>query len=327
MNKPVDLKILQLNVKMLSALIFNIKQNKRALLIPNGIKHSFRDADIVCINELFEDDAEKIFDKTMKKHGWIHISKKVGDIDEVKKLGQNLINLGKCELDVLLGARKKCKNILNQADDGGVKIYSKHKIISQKLIIFKRRESSDAFAQKGAVRITIMKNRQKINIIATHLQSGFKKPKVLSAKLAQFKQIRKELIDEISDNEPIFIVGDFNLSPIEQPILFKGVLKDLKSKRLNGPFRGTTSTNFDDGIGKDNNENRMLDHVIFVENKVRIKGTYAIKTLKTKAYRLPNNQQQIRIGKIPLVGDFIGETKEIIASIEKFGKDFIEFFY
>jgi len=172
-EKITNIQILNFNVKMLSSLAVNVRGDDRARRIPKEIKKKFPDIDFLVVEELFEETSEKIFDRGMKANGFPFKSKKVGKVKGLKQLAKNVVSRATCEIEKLHDRKKKCTGqILKGIEDGGVKIYSKHRIISQEQTIFEKGSKEDEFARKGAVRITVMKNGQKIHLIGTHTQSA-----------------------------------------------------------------------------------------------------------------------------------------------------------
>lgn len=285
------LNIVNYNVKMISTIVFDDKQFERAALIPAAIRQAFPATEIVAMEELFDDDAEQIMDTHMSSIGLPHRSQKVGS---------NFIE----------------RSLHGRIDDGGIKIYSKYPILSQEQTIFRQGSTEDGIAAKGAVRITIVKEGQKINIIATHTQSGKNEPQ-FSQKISQFRQIRTDLLDNLPEDEPILIAGDFNLDPIGQGAAFTNVLGILKSKRLEGPLVGSTSTDFNNGTV--DTENRLLDHVIFVENQVPVSGVYQIGRLRREeGYRLKTDMRKNIPGAIAnlVTGGLVGTIQEAAGEVE-----------
>ena len=252
-NGKTSINIMSYNLKMLSSVILDLVQSKRAGWIPDEIMKRHPEIEILVCQELFDEPAEKVLDKGMKKNGFTHISKKVGSgtggVDDLLSFGVGQIS----------GSKKQ-----NKIEDGGVKIYSKYPIISQEEIVYSVGNKADAIAKKGAVRIVIEKDGVRMNIIGTHLQSGR-----LTASLDTKRVQLDELADFMkkSEGEPTFVFGDMNMDYYALQDFLVENLRKHKLKIMGQPVGFTSNTDFGQ-----NNDN-WLDYCFTpITNDINLEG-------------------------------------------------------
>ena len=295
-------KLMTYNVKMFSNYIFDDAQKERAHMIPTEINKIDPELDCIIITELFNEKAEKIMDKQMKKYGYKHRSKKVGtswwDIFKLK------------------------------IEDGGVKIYSKYPIIEQEILTYNNSSAEEKLSGKGCLYTKIDKYGKNFNIIATHLQSGRTEEKI-KTRIKQIEEM-KDFIDKlkITFDEPIFIAGDFNIDKTRQKELLQNTLNILEANPLEvhvDSLGDTSNTDFSTREihnNKKKSHHKWLDHIFYMSRyknpeesnmkSVRIKkdGGYLIKTeIGEKMFKFKKYGDYIRIYDLSnhhgLIGEFL----------------------
>jgi len=160
------------------------KKNVRAQLIPNALPES----DIVVFNEAFCHIARPILLETMKEHGYIYETPIVGHL------------VGKFQTKFL---------------DSGVVIVSKYPILETDGFRFGGVcKGDDSLADKGVIYASILKEGRKIHVFASHTQA-WTTDVAVKTRQDQFHMMRN-FVDEksIPSNEPVFIVGDFNVNKL-----------------------------------------------------------------------------------------------------------------
>lgn len=174
--KSTTLSILQYNIKMFPKYIQNLRNHYRAKEIARRINQL--SPDIVSLNELFDDEEVKTFQQMLSGYGHSH---RVGE-----------------ETNVFTG----------KFISGGAMLFSKYPIIEQDSTIYRHGSGEDAYANKGAVRIKIMKDGIPINIVSSHFQSG-RTQKAFDTKETQWKNLNNKLLGD--NSVPTIIVGDLNI--------------------------------------------------------------------------------------------------------------------
>jgi len=140
-------------------------------------------------------------------------SQKVSELEDFPYQTPRLGNdCGDSKFDTMIG----CKQILL---NGGVKILSKFPILSTDGLVFSHRMNGDQLVNKGALRVRLRAPESGVvfNVIGTHMQStdtAYQKCN-MEEKEVRKRQIR-EILDwirslKISEDEAVFIAGDFNV--------------------------------------------------------------------------------------------------------------------
>ena len=209
----LSLKVLQYNIFCRPRIISDDAQLERAGSIPNAIddinSETKTPVDVVTICECFDDNCEKVLVAGMNKIGFYYHTDTIGEYP-----------------------MKKCFSAVGpKLCNGGVKIFSRHKIINIKTKIFATNEISgtDSLASKGVIYAKIMKMVPHTNadgklehvpeyfhVFATHLQA-WNTEKAQNNRMKELTDIRKFIEDlkftgVIKLNEPIIISGDFNIN-------------------------------------------------------------------------------------------------------------------
>ena len=249
----VTLNIMSYNLKMLSSIILKLRQSARAEWIPDEIMARHPEIEVLVVQELFDEPAETVLDKGMKRNGFKYISKKVGG------------SFGKIQTFTDATSDINFKDPgKSKIEDGGVKIYSKYPIVNEKEVIYSEGVKEDVIARKGAVRITIIKDGVRINVIGTHLQSG----RIESAKeIKKIQFVELMSLTKHIENEPIFIFGDFNLDYYDLRDLLEELLKKHNLRIMGTPVGFTSNTDF----GK-NNENWLDYGLTPINDNIQIGG-------------------------------------------------------
>lgn len=103
-------------------------------------------------------------------------------------------------------------------ENGGIMLFSQHPIVEEEHQNFGGLcDGSDCFCCKGVVYAKVIKDQAfPLNVFATHLQA-WDNPHNIHTRLSQVKKI-KEFIDKIkiSNNEPVTLIGDFNIDRNDQ---------------------------------------------------------------------------------------------------------------
>ena len=161
--------------------LFKDSQIKRAKMIPDAINNTNKDLDIIVLQELFDTKSKKIVDDKMEKYFPYR----------TEVVGKNPLSSG---------------TLVN----GGIRIYSKHKILDSKYEIFNNGIEEDKISGKGIVYAKINKGGLNIHVFGTHLQSGIGKEKD-GAKKEQMMAISQMMEDlNIPENDIVFVAGDLN---------------------------------------------------------------------------------------------------------------------
>jgi hypothetical protein len=286
------LEIMNYNIKMLNPLIFQLLSSKRAEWIPRELARRHPNNEVIIFNELFDNDAEKIFDTEMRKLGYKSSHKVSEDFfgDNIKKAFSGKFDDMKIE-------------------NGGVKIYSKYKIEKQEQTTYEDSSKEDALAGKGAVSIRIRKNGIPIHIIGTHLQSG-RKGNMIEDKKKQVTQLTEKLIND--DKEITIVGGDMNVDKFSQKTLLNGILEDngLKEFKGGGFTTGTDFTIVSGGA-------KQLDHFFYKPSeRFDINGTIEV----VKDMRIDNGYWKPKEERIKYGDKALEVVEDIGEGFEDLGK-------
>lgn len=237
-----SLVIMSYNVFCRDSLLFKDAQDDRAKLIPEAINKYSKSIDCVIIQEIFDESAEKILDKEMKKYNFKYKSQKIA-------------------AEVFTKCFCLTKRII---EDGGVKIYSKYPIIFDSYITFNNGIGEDKLAGKGVVYAKINKNDNIYHIFGTHLQaSGGKKG--LEIRYNQMKQIRIYVESfDIPEEEVVILGGDLNLNSLSKKKILKKAEKISNFKNI--PLDMDTFIPEINEMQKrhlsENQKQNLLDHIL-----------------------------------------------------------------
>lgn len=200
----MTLNVVTYNIYCRQKLLFSDAQKTRCKLIPKALYDFNNNIDVILVQEIFEESAERKLDKEMKKYGFIHKSRKVGACTFLK-----------------------CKCFCGRIEDGGIKTYSKHPIVDQDEHVYENYEG-DGIAQKGCLWTKIEKEGKFYNLFNTHLEAGASEIDT-DTRLAQCQEIADFIKDlNIDENEPVILGGDMNIDVRSQ--VFRQVENILRMK-------------------------------------------------------------------------------------------------
>ena len=297
-------------------------QNIRASLIPCalGKLDSLNDLDVVAFQELIDPISTNTILTRMYDLGWKYVSNKL---------------------------RPTYHFPCTKLGGGGVVILSKYPIVKEAYHIFENAcDGYDCLSAKGVVYCRVIKANTVFNIISTHLQAWDTKH-AQDIRIKQVMQIHNFIkILHIPKNEPMILVGDFNVdyhNTLDSEFLYK-IMKFQKVKLspstykfsvdpFNNVFVGNddinmyTSNMFPNGCAKEYYKSMkciccphvLLDHVAYsIDHLNPIQSSMTIQRLKTNR----KIQVQLNFGtKIctndlsdhyPVIGVFTFEKKKHI---------------
>lgn len=211
--------------------------------------------------------------------------KNTGKIQRAEKIGHSLQN---SDYDVIVfqeafhqGARKKLKNLLENnfpymagpanrqtfslRTNSGLWILSKHPIEFSQEIKFNTKSGVDAFSRKGVLLAQICVKGQRIQIIATHLQSSGEN----WLKESQCVELTHKITDVYKiEGVPQIICGDFNID-MASKLQYNKMLKildahdsDISSKQQFSFDRLNNDLN-----RNDNQKQVLIDYVLIRKNQ------------------------------------------------------------
>lgn len=214
--------------------------------------------------------------------------KNTGKLERAEKIGQNLLN---SDYDIIVfqeafhnGARKKIKKALQDTypymagpanrqtfslrTNSGLWILSKHPIEFSQEIKFKTKSGIDAFSRKGALMAQMCVNGQRIQIIATHLQSSGEN----WLKESQCVELTHRITDFYKiENVPQIICGDFNIEK-DASVQYNNMLKILDAHDFE--ISGSQKFSFDrlnnDLHTEISKKQDLIDYVLIRKNKSNI---------------------------------------------------------
>jgi endonuclease/exonuclease/phosphatase family metal-dependent hydrolase len=144
----------------------------------------------------------------------------------------------------------------------GVLIFSKHKIVEEKHISYRKGKGSDRLARKGAISAAILFFKTRVQIIGTHLQAGGGKErdKIRRSQIRKMKSFKNE------KNVPRLYVGDFNISSNSQK--FNDLLASLECSIDSISGNNQFTANFDDHELTDvQGKPKWIDFILLCKHK------------------------------------------------------------
>ena len=183
----MSLTLVTYNIFCRQPTLFKDAQKERCKLIPKTLHKFNPNIDVILIQEIFDERAERKLDKEMKKYGFTYQSRKVGACTFLR-----------------------CQCFCGRIEDGGIKTYSKYPINNQESIIFQNYEG-DKIAEKGCLWTRILKDGEYYNIFNTHLEAGNSETDK-NVRFAQMQEISNFIKDlNIDKNEFVILGGDINM--------------------------------------------------------------------------------------------------------------------
>ena len=154
--------------------------------------------------------------------------------------------------------------------DGGVMIFSKYPIETSQQIAFRDKcKGGDCLSDKGALLAEVRKNRKKIQIVGTHLQS-MDDTVAQGIRVRQYEKIKHFLLRPFQKHGvPQVIVGDLNTCKVTQKPFYKRMLDIFdaedshKSKKEEFTYDGDSNEIVKKAYPK---YRRFFDYVLFRRN-------------------------------------------------------------
>lgn len=238
-NPPDTLVILTWNIYMLPWLIRN-NQEKRAKAIGEVLKNE--DIDVIVFQEAFHGRAYRIIKEEIKNQFPYQYGPGKGGLFQF---------------------------------NSGIWIVSKHPILRSDTKKYKQKAHADRLAKKSAVFIEIEKNKQRFQIIGTHLQSQNYLLKYRKIRERQFDVI-KELCDKyFMKGIPQIIAGDLNTNKKEEYAYCKMIERlDADDGDLCGELKHTANDAENDIYDEPPvGTTELLDYILYRPNETDSKVT------------------------------------------------------
>lgn len=248
LTQNTSLKILSWNIYMLPRFIKNTGKLERAAKIGQNIQES--DYDVIVFQEAFHKGARN----TIKKY-----------LEE--------------KYPYMAGPANR--QTFSLRTNSGLWILSKHPIEFSQEIKFKTKSGIDAFSRKGALMAQMCVNGQRIQIIATHLQSSGES----WLKESQCVELTNRITDFYKiEGVPQIICGDFNIKK-DAPIQYNNMLKILDAHDFE--ISGTQKFSYDrlnNDLHNDNSKKQdLIDYVLIRKNQSNVSfKNKLIKVFKNK---------------------------------------------
>lgn len=235
--------------------------------------------------------------------------KNTGKIERAERIGQNL---KESDYDVIVfqeafhrGARRKIKAALEEKypymagpanlqtfslrTNSGLWILSKYPIEFSQEIKFKTKCGIDAFSRKGALMAQICVQGQKIQIIATHLQSSGES----WLKESQCVEIANRITDYYKqDGVPQIICGDFNIEMASKSH-YDNMLKilDAHDSEISGTHKFTFDRLNNDLNAEISKKQELIDYVLIRKNKSNV--SFKEKLIKIFKHKWDDNHSDL----------------------------------
>lgn len=209
--------------------------------------------DVLVISELFDGDAQRIFEEGLRER-YPHHSEEVDEDDADQ--------------------------------DSGVTIFSRWPIVAQDQVVYSESSGSDWFANKGAAYVAIEKDRIRYHIVGTHTQAD---PAEAKARIrqSQFRQVMAMVERQgIGSREPLVFAGDLNVDSANTREL-DDMLETLQAQRPT-VIPGGIEHSYEPGRNaRASGDRENLDYVLF--SKQHLPPKQAV----TKIIRLMENGKDL----------------------------------
>lgn len=245
------LKILSWNIYMLPRFIKNTGKIERAEKIGQSLKET--DYDIIVFQEAFHRGARRIIKAALK--------------DKYQFMA------GPANLQTF-----------SIRTNSGLWILSKYPIEFSQEIKFKTKSGTDAFSRKGALITEFCVNSQRIQIIATHLQSSGEN----WLKESQCVEIANRITNQYKkDGVPQIICGDFNIE-MNATFQYNNMLKilDANDCEITGKQKFSYDRLNNDLNSENSKKQELIDYILFRKNKSNI--TFKEKLIKIFQFKWDN---------------------------------------
>lgn len=152
--------------------------------------------------------------------------------------------------------------------NSGVMIFSKSPIDFVEEIQFKRSSGPDKMARKGALMVSLKKNKKNIQIIGTHLQAdeSNKKDKI---RISQYAEINQLLQKNVNAADFQILAGDFNTKKSDNK-LYNIMIDTLQvsDASLEGDIQYSYNTITNDLSKNKKTYHEILDYIFIKNNKL-----------------------------------------------------------
>lgn len=152
--------------------------------------------------------------------------------------------------------------------NSGVMIFSKSPIDFVEEIQFKRSSGPDKMARKGALMVSLKKNKKNIQIVGTHLQAdeSNKKDKIRISQYAEINQLLQKNVDAADFQ---ILAGDFNTKKSDNK-LYNIMIDTLQvsDASLEGDIQYSYNTITNDLSKNKKTYHEILDYIFIKNNKL-----------------------------------------------------------
>lgn len=152
--------------------------------------------------------------------------------------------------------------------NSGVMIFSKSPIDFVEEIQFKRSSGPDKMARKGALMVSLKKNKKNIQIVGTHLQAdeSNKKDKIRISQYAEINQLLQRNVDAANFQ---ILAGDFNTKKSDNK-LYNIMIDTLQvsDASLEGDIQYSYNTITNDLSKNKKTYHEILDYIFIKNNKL-----------------------------------------------------------
>lgn len=238
-SQETPLNIVTWNLYMRPRAVFHDGQVKRAPIIAEELKK--HDYDVIVFQEAFDNKARKKLWKGLKD--------------------AYPYNSGK----------PKHKHFYKVST--GVFIVSKLPLTVIKDIYYSDCGGSDCFAVKGAVLVSLEKNKHKVQIIGTHLQAANGKKKTgAEIRKTQYMEVKEQLLTPYMEaGVPQFFVGDMNTKKEKSKEAYQQLLSDLQMEdgEVTGDFSYSSGGSRND-FKSDEAQPHLIDYILCKKNGAKL---------------------------------------------------------
>jgi endonuclease/exonuclease/phosphatase family metal-dependent hydrolase len=242
----MHLRLLTYNVQARPMGLDIVDNEQRATEIADRILNSQLDFDVVCLNEVFDEDAREIFAKALTSKYPHHFLKMGGDefmTSLTASESAGLVALGFIGAVITLGIGN-----LATTEDSGLMILSKHpfdtapqnidgmikQLPATKWAPYKSHSGSDSLANKGAMSVRLaLPDGRKFVVTATHTQADSEddgeNAEIRAAQLSDAWNNTLSLTDETNAKHDFVIMGDLNINGMISTLSAIDATKEWKS--------------------------------------------------------------------------------------------------
>lgn len=238
-TNETPLNIVTWNLYMRPRAVFHDGQVKRAPIIAEELKK--HDYDVIVFQEAFDKKARNKLWKTLK------------------------------DTYPYQSGKPKRKRFYKVST--GVFIVSKLPLTVVKDIFYSDCGGSDCFAVKGAVLVSLEKNKHKVQIIGTHLQAANgKKKSGTEIRKTQYMEVKEQLLIPYAEaGVPQFFVGDMNTKKEKSKEAYQQLLSDMQMEDgdITGDFPYSSGGSRND-FKSDEAQPHLIDYVLCKKNGAKL---------------------------------------------------------